>query len=161
MSERIVYFYFVTAAVSPHPEGSVVVSPDVYILAPTWSDNTYSPDTAANLRTALEVALIDGRNGWISSNVEIVKVTFGDGRADVVLQGEYFGVGDVTLIAARMQILMTVFANTSVQTATVTLNGDTIGNLGVSNSINAKPANYVFTRAEIEASMNELPNGSP
>ena len=161
MSERIVYYYFVTAAENPHPEGSVVISPDVYILAPTWSDNTYSPDTAADLRTALEVVLKDGRNGWIGSDVEIAQVTFGDGHADVVLQGEYFGVGDVTLIAARMQILLTVFANTSVQTATVTLNGDTIGNLGVSTSINAKPANYVFTRAEIEAFMNEHPDVSP
>jgi hypothetical protein len=155
MSERIVYYYFVTTTDLPHPEGSVVITPDVYILAPTWSDHTYSPDTAANLKTALQLLLKDGRNGWISSNVEIVKVTFGDGHADVVLQGEYFGVGDVTLIAARMQILMTVFANTSVQTATITLNGDTIGNLGISISIDAKPANYVFTRAEIEAFMNE------
>jgi len=136
-----------------------VISLDIYILAPTWSDTTYSPDTAANLRTALEAVLNDGRNGWISTNVEIVAVTFGDGHANVVLQGEYFGVGDVTLIAARMQMLMTVFANTSVQTAAVTLNGDTIGNMGVSISLNAKPANYVFTRAEIEAFMNS--NVSP
>jgi hypothetical protein len=161
MSERIVYYYFVTAAENPHPEGSVMVLPDVYILAPTWSDSTYGSDTAADLRTALEAVLKDSRNGWISSHVDIVQVTFGDGHADVVLQGEYYGVGDVTLIAARMQILMTLFANNSVQTATVTLNGDTIGNLGVSNSINARPANYVFTRAEIEAFMNEPPDGSP
>jgi hypothetical protein len=79
----------------------------------------------------------------------------------VVLQGEYFGVGDVTLIAASMQILMTVFANVSVQTATVTLNGDTIGNLGVSNSMNAKPADYVFTRSEIETFINEHTYMSP
>jgi len=161
MSERIVYYYFVTTAENPHPEGSVVISPDSYILAPTWSDNTYSPDTAVNLRKALEAVLKDGRNGWISSNVEIVEITFNDGHANVVLQGEYFGVGDVTLIAARMQTLMTVFANASVQTATVTLNGDTIGNMGVSISINAKPADYVFTRAEIEAFMNEHADVSP
>ncbi|HLO29201.1 MAG TPA: hypothetical protein VK249_08705 [Anaerolineales bacterium] len=138
-----------------------MIAPDAYILAPTRSDMTYSPDTTANLGTALEAVLKDGRNGWISSNLEIVDVTFADGHADVVLQGEYFGVGDVTLIAARMQILMTVFANASVQTATVTLNGDTIGNLGVSNSMNAKPADYVFTRAEIQTFMNEHAYVSP
>jgi hypothetical protein len=161
MSERIVYYYFVTTA-EPLPEGSVVViKPDTYILAPTPSDITYSPDTAADLRTALEAVLLDGRNGWISTNLEIVDVTFADGHADVVLQGEYFGVGDVTLIAASMQILMTVFTNASVQTATVTLNGDTIGNMGVSNSMHAKPADYVFTRAEIETFMNEHAYVSP
>ncbi len=129
--------------------------PDTYILAPTLSDIPYGPDTAVNLKTAMEAVLNDSRNGWIGSNLEISDVTFGDGHANVVLQGEYFGVGDVTLIAARMQILMTVFANTSVQTASVTLNGDTIGNLGVSNSMNARPADYVFTRSEIETFMNE------
>jgi len=54
-----------------------------------------------------------------------------------------------------------VFANPSVQTAAVTLNGDTIGNLGVSNSMNAKPADYVFTRVEIETFINEHAYVSP
>ena len=160
-SEKIVYYYFVDIAKGVPLEGSVVIMPDAYILAPTLSDLKRSPDTAANLRAALEAVLNDGRNGWISSNLEIVDVAFGDGHANVVLQGEYFGVGDVTLIAASMQILMTVFANASVQTATVTLNGDTIGNLGVSISLNAKPADYVFTRTEIETFMSEHAYVSP
>ena len=143
------------------PEGSVVIMPDAYILAPTRSDLIYSPATAVNLRAALEAVLNDDRNGWISSNLKIVDVTFGNGHANVVLQGEYFGVGDVTLIAARMQILMTVFANPYIQTAAITLNGDTIGNLGVSNSMNAKPADYVFTRSEIDTFMNEHANEKP
>jgi hypothetical protein len=160
-SERIVYYYFVTTAENPHPEGSVVIMPDTYILAPALSDTTYSPDITVNLKAALKAVLNDDRNGWLSSNLEIVDVTFGNSHANVVLQGEYFGVGDVTLIAASMQILMTVFANVSVQTATVTLNEDTIGNLGVSNSMNAKPADYVFTRSEIETFINEHTYMSP
>jgi hypothetical protein len=160
-SDKVVYYYFVDIAKDIPPEGSVVIMPDAYILAPTLSGKIYNPDTAANLRMALEDVLNDGRNGWISSNLEIVNVTFDNGHADVVLQGEYFGVGDVTLVAASMQILMTVFAYSSVQTATVTLNGDTIGNLGVSHSMNAKPVDYVFTRTEIEAFMNEHPYMSP
>ena len=161
MSERIVYYYFVTNAENPRPEGSVVIAPDVYLLAPTRSAKTFSHDTAADLRSALEAVLIDGRNGWVGNQLEIVDVTFGDGHAGVILHGEYFGVGDVTLIAARMQILLTVFANTAVQTATVSLNGETIGNLGISNSMDAKPADYVFPRAEIEAYMNENAYISP
>jgi len=152
-SERIVYYYFVTAVENPIPKGSMAVIS--YILAPTPSDMTYSPDTTANLKAALEFVLNDSRNGWISSNLIISNVTFSNGNADVVLKGEYYGVGDVALVAASMQILMTVFADASVQTASVTLNGDTIGNMGVSNSIYAKPANYVFARGEIETFMNE------
>ena len=160
-SDKVVYYYFVDIAKDIPPEGSVVIIPDAYILAPTLSGKIYGPDAANNLRTALEDVLNDGRNGWISSNLEIVDVTIDNGHADVVLQGDYFGVGDVTLIAASMQILMTVFAHPSVQTATVTLNGDTIGNLGVSQSMNAKPADYVFTRAEIDAFINEHAYLSP
>jgi hypothetical protein len=158
MSERIVYYYFVDPAENPIPEGSVLA---VLPLAPTYSDETYTSDIAADLRTALGIVLHDGRNSWQSSNLEIVDVTFRSGHANVVMQGEYFGVGGAVLEAASMQILMTVFANTSVQTATVTLNGDTVGNMGVSNSMNAKPANYVFTRAEIETFKNEHAFKSP
>ena len=139
---------------------SVTIS-SAYILAPTFSDLTYSSDATNNLRTAIGAVLNDARNGWISSKLEIVDITFDEIHANVTLQGEYFGVGDVTLIAASMQILMTVFANPSVQAATVKLNGDTVGNLGISNSMNAKPADYVFTRAEIETFMNEHAYVSP
>lgn len=161
MSERIVYYYFVPPAETPVPEGSVVIMPDTYLLAPTTTDLVYSPDTAANLRLALEAVLTDSRNGWTSNNLKISDVSFSDGHANMVLQGEYFGVGDVTLIAAKMQILMTVFANASVQTAIITLNGDTIGNMGVSISINARPSDYVFNRAEIETFIREHAYVSP
>lgn len=129
--------------------------PETYILAPTPSAAALASEPAADLKSALEVALQDSRNGWMGDKLEIVSLTFNEGHADILLQGEYFGVGDVTLIAASQQILLTVFANANVQTATVTLNGDTVGNMGVSNSMNAKSADYVFTRAEIEAYMNE------
>ena len=159
--DQIVHYYFVNPAEITFPAGSIVVMPETYILAPTLSDTPFGPDPSANLRSALEAALHDSRNGWLSSDLEIVSATLGDGHADAVLQGEYFGVGDVTMIAASMQILLTVFANADVQTATVTLNGDTVGNLGVSNSMHAKPADYVFTRTEIETYMIEHAYASP
>ena len=153
--EQIVYYYFVNPKEAAFPAGSIIVMPEAYILAPILSGAALAPEADANLRSALEAALKDSRNSWISNKLEIVKVAFGNGRAEVVLQGEYFGVGDVTLFAASQQILLTVFANANVRTATVTLNGDTIGNMGISISLNAKPANYVFTRIEIETYMNE------
>ena len=160
-AEQVIYYYFVDPKQVPYPNGSVTLMPETYILAPTLSDAALAPEAATNLRSALEAALNDPRNGWLSENVEVVNVTFNNGHADVVLQGEYFGVGDVTLIAASQQILLTVFANANVQTAAIALNGDTIGNMGISISLNAKPANYAFTRAEVEAYMAEHMNVSP
>jgi hypothetical protein len=158
MSERIVYYYFVTTAENPIPEGTVLA---VHLLAPTYSDETYTSDTAANLRTALGIVLHDGRNIWLSNKLEILDITFRNGHADVVLQGEYFGMGGAVLEAASRQILLTVFANPSVQTATVSLNGGTIWNLGVSREENAKPDDYVYTRSEIETFISEHAYVSP
>jgi hypothetical protein len=110
-------------------------------------------DTTANLRSALEAVLNDERNYWRSSDLEITNITFSQGRVDVVLQGEYFGVAPVILTAARMQILLTLFADASVQTAAVTLNGDTIANIDAARL--GKPADYVYTRAEIETFIAE------
>lgn len=160
-SDKIVYYYFVDPRENPPPAGSVVISPRAYILAPTPSALASGSDPAADLRSALESALQDGRNGWISNKLGIIKLALDHGHADVVLEGEYFGVGDVTLVAARMQILMTLFANPAVQSAAVTFNGDTIGNLGISNSREALPADHVFTRAEIESFINENTYRSP
>lgn len=154
-ADQIIYYYFVDPKETSFPAGSIVVMPQAYILAPTLSDAAPVPEAETNLKSALEAALKDSRNGWVGDKIEIVSLSIDEGHVDIVLQGEYFGVGDVTLIAASQQILLTVFANANVQTATVTLNGDTIGNMGVSISINAKPANYVFTRTEIETYMNE------
>jgi hypothetical protein len=154
-SEPIVYYYFVALDEIAPPEGSVMVFPNSIMLAPAQSDIMQSPDTAANIKSALDVVIHDSRNMWTSSNLEIANVAFSKGHADVVLQGEFYGVGDVVLISARMQILMTVFAIPAVQSVTITLNGDSIGNLGVSYSLDAKPADYVFMRAEIETFMAE------
>ena len=156
LSERIVYYYFVTAAETPVPEGTIRWGG---LLAPTYADETYSSDTAADLSTALGIVLRDGRNFWDGDKVEIVEVTFNSGHADVVLQGEYFGLGDGVLCAASLQILFTVFANPSVQTATVALNGRPIGNLCLFGPPNPDPDGYlndsVYTRAEIETFMKE------
>lgn len=160
-TEQVVYYYFVDPKQVPYPAGSIVVMPEMYILAPTLSDAAFVSKPAADLKSALEAALQDSRNGWMGDKLEIVSLTFNEGHADIVLEGEYFGVGDVTLIAASQQILLTVFANANVQSATVTLNGDTIGNMGISISLNAKPADYAFTRAEIEIYMNEHTYVSP
>ena len=79
--EQIVYYYFVNPKEAAFPAGSIIVMPEAYILAPILSGAALAPEADANLRSALEAALKDSRNGWISNKLEIVKVAFGDGRA--------------------------------------------------------------------------------
>ena len=156
LSERIVCYYLVGQREHPIPEGAVRAAG---LLAPTYADETYTSDTAADLRTALEIVLHDERNRSMGPvfEPEIVDVTFRFGHAKVLLQGEY-SIGPPSssfdvygpFVRSRMLILLTVFANPSVQTAAVSLNDDTIANLAISDPGQAKPANYVFTRAEIE-----------
>ena len=151
VSEQIVFYHF---DMPPYHGRLGAIRTPIFLFSAD-SEEPYTSNTASDLRTAVELVLQDERNGWISSDLEIVGVTFRDGHADMVLQGEYSGESDEVLSAARMQILLTVFANPSVQTAAVTLNGDTIGNLGVSSSTNARPADYVYTRAEMETYLIE------
>jgi hypothetical protein len=151
--QPVVYYHFVATASDAIPTGSVVILPDVLVLAPTQSDFTHSPDTATNLGSALQAMMHDARNAWKSADLSITGITFGQGAANVTLQGEVNAPGDVVFIAARMQIVMTVFADASVQTATILLNGQNIANLGISDSSEAKPPDFAYTRAEIDTFM--------
>jgi hypothetical protein len=154
-AEQIVYYYFVEVAENAPPEGSVVILPDEIILAPAQSGLPRSADPTINLGSALQSMLNDPRNMWTSTQVGITSVTISQGAARVVLDGEYFGAGDIVLIAVRMQILMTVFADPLVQTATVILNGENISNLGISQPGDAKPTDYAYSRAEVDYFMAE------
>ena len=146
----VTYFYFIESDGSDLPRGSVVVLPDILTLAPTESGIIRADDPAADIRFALGAMMDDPHNEWTSSDLVISEVTYDGGHADVILQGDVSGAGDIVLIAFRMQVLMTVFADASVQTATITLNGECIGNLGISHESEARPADYVYNREEIE-----------
>jgi hypothetical protein len=161
LSERIVYYYFVTPVETSIPQGTVHA---IHLLAPTYTDETYTSDTAADLRTALAIALHDGRNFWRGNKLDIVEVTFHNGHASVVLQGEYFGMGDAQLCAGSLQILLTLFANPSVQSAAVTLNGGPIGTLCLFREGDPpvlQTVDHVYARAVIETYMKENAYGSP
>jgi hypothetical protein len=155
ISAPVVYYYFVNIKDETPPAGSVVILPNDLILAPTKSDIPHGPDTATALGSALKAMFHDPRNRWTGSNLDIVNIALREGHAEVVLQGDIFGAGDILLVAARMQILLTVFADTSVLTAVVTINGKNIGSLGISSSVEAMPVDYVYTRTAIEAFIAE------
>ncbi len=142
----IVYYYF---ASNTFPAGSVVIVPDQLILSPTVSTIMRTNDSAENIRLALQAMMSDPSNAWTSSDLGLNGVTFDGSQAMVTLSGTISGPGDTVLIAARVQFLLTVFAESAVQTAVITLNGENIGNLGISHSSESKPANYAYTRAEV------------
>jgi hypothetical protein len=148
----IVYYYFASIPGNTFPAGSVVIVPDVLILSPALSTIPRSADAAQNVQSAVQAALNDPRNVW-TGGATIASVTVDAGHAAVALNGDITGVGDAVLVAARMQFLMTVFAEPSIQTVTITVNGQNIGNLGISHSSEAKPDDYAHTRAEIETFM--------
>jgi hypothetical protein len=150
-----VYYYFTPYPRNNVPAGSVVIQAYDIVLAPAVAKLTPSNDVAADLRSALQTMMSDPRNLWKGDQLTISNVTFNAGLANVALSGKITGVGDIVLVAARMQFLMTIFANASIQTAIVTLNGENIANLGISHSSEAKPAGFAFTRAEIQAFMQK------
>ncbi|MCK5115855.1 MAG: hypothetical protein KAR44_04600 [Candidatus Aegiribacteria sp.] len=151
--ESVLYYSFLEIDDSEPLTGSVVILRDILILVPTSTGMICVADPAANISEALRSMINDPRNEWTSDDLQISEVTFDNGHAEVALQGEIFGAGDIVLIASSIQVLLTVFTDNSVQTATVTLNGECIGNLGISHESEARPADYVYTRAEIEAFM--------
>lgn len=151
----IVYYYFVDLAQYAPPSGSVVVMPDTLVLAPAQLNAIYGSDVTADLRTGLESVLKDERNDWLSDKLQVQQISFSEGHVNLVLEGEYYAVAPVVLTAARAQILMTLFANAAVQSATVMINESNIANISISHSMDAKPDDYAYTRAEIEAYMAE------
>jgi hypothetical protein len=156
-----VYYHFVNLSAYAPPPGSVVILADNLVLAPTQLNMVYGPDVVADLRSTVEAVLQDKRNYWFGDQLQITQLTFSGGHADVVLEGEYSAVASAVLAAARAQILMSLFANEAVQSAKVTINGDNVANISISNSMDAKPADYTYTRAEIEKFMAENAYAQP
>lgn len=154
----IVYYYFASIPGNTFPAGSVEILPDQLILSPNLSEVGFNTDPVTNVYSGLTVMISDPRNVWTTDNlsVQLNNMEFDQGHMIVPLEGDIYGTGDIVLIAARWQILMSVFAaDEAVQSATVTLNGESIGNLGTSHDGEAKPADYVYTREEVQTFMAE------
>jgi hypothetical protein len=146
----IIYYRFAEAGGGPFPDGSLTLLENELILVPEEINADSVQDTALRITMALQSMMDDTCNAWTGEDLFIAGVSFGDGHADVRLQGSICGPGDIVLVAARMQVLLTVFADTRVQTATVTIDGECIGNLGISHESEAEPADHIFTREDIE-----------
>ena len=95
--------------------------------------------------------------------MEIADITPRNGHADVVLQGEYHVASHAQPCAASLQILMTVFANPAVQTSTITLNGNLIGDLCIfwDGYPIIETVNDVYARTDVETYMEENAYVSP
>src|SRR5262249_33650360 len=106
----IIYYYFASTQANTLPAGSVVILPSTLILSPTLSSQSRSSDTKSNIQTALQSMINDHRNIWKGSNLTITSISFNSGEASVVLSGDISGTGDIVLVAAETQFLMTIFA---------------------------------------------------
>lgn len=157
----IMYYYMALPGDDISPTGSVTILPDQVFLSPVESNQLASSDIEADLRKALEAMVNDAHNNQVMGQVTIASISFSDGRADIALQGDLYAAGDIILIAVRMTLLLTVFSDASIETASITLNGKNIANLGISFSGEAKPENYVYTRSEINEFMAENAYANP
>jgi hypothetical protein len=157
----VTYYYFVELGKETPPTGSVEILPDEIVLAPTVAPVESNPDPAKNIEAALQKMLLDTRNLWESIGVEVTSVSFDNGSAEVALDGEYFAVGGIVQIAARDQILLTIFSESAVQTAKVMFNGMNIANMGNSSARNVAPEDYTYTRDEIESYMADYAYQAP
>ena len=154
-SKPIVYYYLASPGDIISPDGSVAILANELLLSPIETDQIINSDTVSNVRTALEAMISDSHNNQVIGQVTIANIFFRDGHVEIALQGDVYAAGDIILIAIRMMVLLTVFSDTSIETAIVTLNGKNIVNLGVSFSGNAKPEDYIYTRDEINEFMAE------
>lgn len=145
------YYAFATLPNDHLPAESVIILPDQLVLVPTVTAAERLDHPAKNIRLALESMLLDPRNVWTSNNLVLERVEVIERAAYVHFTGEIRGVGDIVLSAARWQILFTIFAEPNLDFATVTLNNDNIGNLGISHSSEAKPFEYAYTPTEVNA----------
>lgn len=145
------YYAFMQPGTTQLPVDTVVIIPDTLILVPTTTGQPRTADPAANLRVALAAMFADANNGWTSSGITLEHADVTDGRASVALSGEIRSVGGAVQTATSAQFLLTIFAEPAVQSAVVTLNGASISNLGISHSSEAKPADYVYTAADLDA----------
>lgn len=146
----ISYYAFSTDA--NIPAGSINLSGVILVSKSAISQ---SDDMAEMLQQALELAMTDSNNLWTSDNLEISSISFDSGHATIALTGDISGAGGLVLYATSSQFLLTIFANPQVQTAVVTINGDNIRNLGISHISQAREANDVFTREEIQTFIEE------
>jgi hypothetical protein len=146
--DPIAYYTFVQ---SPDPAlaGSVVIIPGELALVPITVPVARGDDVAGNIETALTAMLNDTANLWSSTDLIINGVTFNEGLATVRMTGDITAVGGAILSATGTQFILTVFLEPGVESAIITLNDETIGNLGISHSSQARPADTVYTRADV------------
>jgi hypothetical protein len=152
----VTYYAFVEDPGSGLPAGSLEILPGILALAPVTSDRTCSAgDTGAYVTAALEEMITDPGNEW-GGDVRVSEVTFSPdgGHATVSLEGEVLAPADIVLMAFGDQVLLTVFADGSVRSAAVTIDGECIGNLGISHESEELDPGHVYTRSDVEGMLS-------
>lgn len=150
-SSSPVYYRFAAEGERPEPEAVVTIQEGILVLVPVELAVDITTEPSARIRAALEAVIGDPGNPWTGESLGVESASIEDGHATVELQGSIMAPGDIVLVAARTQILLTVFAEPEVQTATITLNDECMANIGASHESELLPPDHVFTRADAEA----------
>ncbi|MEO1287575.1 MAG: hypothetical protein AAFV93_07390 [Chloroflexota bacterium] len=104
-----------------------------------------SGDVSSDLQSALGT-LIGADNIWQANELYIDVLTVEGDLATVALTGEVQAVGGAILSIVPIQFFLTIFEQVTINRAIVTLNGESLYNIGIANDAQARPADFVTTR---------------
>ena len=130
--------------VTPTEDDIVIIEQIVLRRMETAIAETGNP--VDDIEQSLQV-MLGSHNLWNSESITIESIEFTGGQATVTLGGAIQAPGDIVLIAARQQMLLTVFEVPQVDSVLMTIGGRNIGNIGISHDSQAVPENHAVSRA--------------
>ena len=140
---------------------SIIVACDA-ILSPIESSTARVADAATNIRNSLNLLFSSNQgsyNHWAGQGLSVQSVSIdSNGRANIAITGNVMLVGSCADGVMKAQILQSIFAEPSVQTAYVTVGGRNL--VQIFDMSGLQPANAVFTRADIPIVTNPQPTSS-
>jgi LysM repeat protein len=145
-AEPVVYWTQTTT----RSAGSVRVACDA-MIAPVDSTIPHTRDAASNIRNSLSVLFTTGTgttNLWAGQGLSVQRVTIDNaGQANIAITGGLTLAGTCADGVMLAQFLLSVFAESQVQTASITIDSQNMVQLFDTSGL--EPADAVFTAADI------------
>jgi LysM repeat protein len=121
------------------------------LISPKASSVQLTNDPATNIRNSLNLLFSSGtsfNNQWSGQGLNVQSVTVNNnGRAAIAISGNLMLVGTCADGVMKAQFLLSVFAESQVQSTYVTIGGRNL--VQIFDMSGLKPADAVFTRADI------------
>ena len=129
--------------VTPTEDDIVIIEQIVLRRMETAIASTGNP--VDDIEQSLQM-MLGSHNLWNSESLTIDSVEFSDSQATIHLGGRIQAPGDIVLIAARQQMLLTLFEIPQVDSILMTVSGLHIMNIGISHDSQAVPDNHALSR---------------